>query len=252
MKQIDLNSDVGESFGAYKIGNEEQVFDYITSANIACGFHAGDPHIMSKTVKLAKEKGVAIGAHPGFQDLVGFGRRPMSMSPSDVYDLLLYQLGALSAFCQIHHVRLTHVKPHGALYNMAAIDRNLAEAIAKAVYDFDSSLLLYGLAGSRLIEAGKKFELKTVSEVFADRTYQPNGTLTPRSESNALIHDSQTAINQVLQMVKQQRVETVTGEIIPIEAESICVHGDNLQALSFVKELRDALAAEKITVKALG
>lgn len=252
MNQIDLNSDVGESFGAYKIGNDEQVFDHITSANIACGFHAGDPHFMNKTVKLAMEKGVAIGAHPGFQDLVGFGRRPMSISPTDVYDLILYQMGALSAFCQVHHVRLSHVKPHGALYNMAAIDIDTAEAIAKAVHDFDSSLLLYGLAGSKLIEAGKKFDLQTVSEVFADRTYQRDGTLTPRSESNALIHDSKTAINQVLQMVKQQTVETVTGEIIPIKADSICVHGDNLQALTFVKELRDALATEKVMVKALG
>ncbi|WP_449538133.1 5-oxoprolinase subunit PxpA [Ferdinandcohnia sp. Marseille-Q9671] len=251
MKTIDLNSDLGESFGAYQIGNDKQVLSHISSANIACGFHAGDPHVMIQTVQLAKAYGVAIGAHPGFQDLVGFGRRIMAVSPSDVYDLVLYQIGALAAFCQVNHVTLSHVKPHGALYNMAAVDSTIADAIAKAIYTYDKTLLLYGLSGSKLIEAGEKYGIKTVSEVFADRTYQPNGTLTPRTQPNALIQNSDDAINQVLQMIKEQSVQTVTGEIIPIKADSICVHGDSSHALQFVKELRDALTNEGITIKAI-
>ncbi|WP_077619978.1 5-oxoprolinase subunit PxpA [Bacillus sinesaloumensis] len=249
MKTIDLNCDLGESFGAYKIGNDEQILSFISSANIACGFHAGDPYVMNQTVGLAKKFNVAVGAHPGFQDLVGFGRRAMSISPHDVYNLVLYQIGALAAFCQAHDVQLTHVKPHGALYNMAAVDTSLAESIAKAVLAFDSSLALYGLAGSKLIEAGEKYGLKTVSEVFADRTYQPDGTLTPRAEPNAVIHDSHESIKQVLQMVKEQTVQTVCGETIPIKADSICVHGDNSHALQFVQELRHALNLEGITIK---
>ncbi|WP_099354651.1 LamB/YcsF family protein [Fredinandcohnia onubensis] len=251
MKIIDLNCDLGESFGAYKIGKDEEVLSFISSANVACGFHAGDPHVINQTVLLAKKYGVAIGAHPGFQDLVGFGRRTMAVSPKDVYDLVLYQIGALAAFCKAHEVKLSHVKPHGALYNMAAVDANLAEAIAKAVRIFDPTLSLYGLAGSKLIEAGEKYGLHTVSEVFADRTYQPNGTLTPRTQEGAVIHDSNIAIKQVLQMVKEQTVQTTTGEIIPIKADSICVHGDNDHALQFVKELRQALTNESITIKAI-
>lgn len=252
MKTIDLNCDLGESFGAYKIGNDEQVLPLISSANIACGFHAGDPHVMNQTVQLAKKYGVAIGAHPGFQDLVGFGRRAIAVLPSDVYNLVLYQIGALSAFCLAHDVKLTHVKPHGALYNMAAVDLSLAEAIARAIAEFDPRLALYGLSGSKLIEAGEKCGLQTVSEVFADRTYQPDGTLTPRTEPNAIIHDSQDAIKQVLQMVKEQTVQTTTGEVIPIMADSICVHGDNTHALQFVQELRSALTNEGITIRTIG
>ncbi|MFD1780405.1 5-oxoprolinase subunit PxpA [Fredinandcohnia salidurans] len=251
MKMIDLNCDLGESFGTYKIGKDEEVLSFISSANVACGFHAGDPHVINQTVQLAKKYGVAIGAHPGFQDLVGFGRRTMAVSPKDVYDLVLYQIGALAAFCKAHEVKLSHVKPHGALYNMAAVDTNLAEAIAKAVRIFDPTLSLYGLAGSKLIEAGEKYGLHTVSEVFADRTYQPNGTLTPRTQEGAVIHDSNVAIKQVLQMVKEQTVQTTTGEIIPIKADSICVHGDNDHALQFVQELRQALTNEGITIKAI-
>jgi 5-oxoprolinase (ATP-hydrolysing) subunit A len=248
---IDLNCDLGESFGPYKIGKDEEVLSFISSANVACGFHAGDPHVINQTVQLAKKYGVAIGAHPGFQDLVGFGRRAMAVSPKDVYDLVLYQIGALAAFCKAHEVKLSHVKPHGALYNMAAVDANLAEAIAKAVRIFDPTLSLYGLAGSKLIEAGEKYGLHTVSEVFADRTYQPDGTLTPRTQGDAVIHDSNVAIKQVLQMVKEQTVQTITGEIIPIKADSICVHGDNDHALQFVQELRHALTNEGITIKAI-
>jgi 5-oxoprolinase (ATP-hydrolysing) subunit A len=248
---IDLNCDLGESFGSYKIGKDEEVLSFISSANIACGFHAGDPHVINQTVQLAKKYGVAIGAHPGFQDLVGFGRRALAVSPKDVYDLVLYQIGALAAFCKAHEVKLSHVKPHGALYNMAAVDATLAEAIAEAVRIFDPTLSLYGLAGSRLIEAGEKYGLHTVSEVFADRTYQSDGTLTPRTQEGAVIHDSNVAIKQVLQMVKEQTVQTTTGEIIPIKADTICVHGDNDHALQFVQDLRQALTNEGITIKAI-
>ncbi|MEH7379472.1 5-oxoprolinase subunit PxpA [Bacillus sp. JJ1533] len=251
MKTIDLNCDLGESFGAYQMGHDEKVLSHISSANIACGFHAGDPHVMNQTVQLAKKYGVSIGAHPGFQDLVGFGRRAMAVTPADVYDLILYQIGALSAFSQVQDVKLRHVKPHGALYNMAAVDANLAEAIAKAIANFEPQLALYGLAGSKLIEAGEKVGLKTVSEVFADRTYQSDGTLTPRTRPDALIHNSDDAIKQVLQMVKEQTVQTTTGDIIPIKADSICVHGDNIHALQFVQDLRNALSNEGITIKAI-
>ncbi|MCH1626164.1 LamB/YcsF family protein [Ferdinandcohnia quinoae] len=250
MKTIDLNCDLGESFGAYKIGNDKQVLQYITSANIACGFHAGDPHVMQKTVKIAKDYRVAVGAHPGFQDLVGFGRRNMTVSPSDVYDLVLYQLGALSAFCRANDVLLHHVKPHGALYNIAAIDSTIAEAIANATRSFDSTLLYYGLAGSKMIEAGDKAGLRTVSEVFADRTYQLDGTLTPRTEKNSVIHDPEKATHQVLQMLTNGTVQTVCGATIPIKAESICVHGDNEQAILFVKALREMLVKEGFHIKA--
>ncbi|MFT4416226.1 5-oxoprolinase subunit PxpA [Fredinandcohnia humi] len=251
MNQIDINSDLGESFGAYQMGNDDEVLQFITSANIACGFHAGDPHVMKKTVLLAKENGVSIGAHPGFQDLVGFGRREMTVSPANIYDLVLYQIGALAAFCKANDVTLSHVKPHGALYNMAAVDLRIAESIAKAVHSFDSSLALYGLSGSKLIQAGKSSGLQTVSEVFADRTYQSDGTLTPRTEKNAVLYDSQDAIAQVLQIVTEGTVRCVTGETIPIHAESICVHGDNKHALLFVKELRTAVQNEGILIKAI-
>ncbi|WP_010677264.1 5-oxoprolinase subunit PxpA [Bacillus timonensis] len=251
MKSIDLNCDLGESFGAYSIGNDEQILSFISSANIACGFHAGDPRVMNQTVQLAKKYGVAIGAHPGFQDLIGFGRRAMAVSPSEIYDLILYQIGAISAFCQAHDVKLSHVKPHGALYNMAAVDTSLGEAIARAIAHFDPTLALYGLSGSKLIEAGEIHGLKTISEVFADRTYQSDGTLTPRTQPNAIIHNSGDAIKQVLQMVKEQTVQTTTSEIIPIKAQSICVHGDNEHALKFVQELRQALSNEGIQIKAI-
>ncbi|MGO1060929.1 LamB/YcsF family protein [Planococcus sp. FY231025] len=242
--KVDLNCDMGESFGAYTMGHDEDILDFVTSANIACGFHAGDPATMRKTVKMALEKNVGIGAHPGLQDLVGFGRRNISLSPQEAYDLTVYQIGALSGFVQAEGGKLQHVKAHGALYNMAAKNAALSEAIAEAVYDINPELILFGLSGSELVKAGEKLGLRTANEVFSDRTYQPDGTLTPRTQPNALITDTGTAINQVIRMVKEQKVETVEHQDIAIQAETICIHGDGVTALDFAeaisKSLKDA------------
>jgi 5-oxoprolinase (ATP-hydrolysing) subunit A len=252
MNKIDLNCDLGESYGAYTIGADDKVLRFITSANIACGYHAGDPSVMARTVKQAYEQGVSIGAHPGLPDLNGFGRRMMHISQQEAYDLTLYQLGALHAFCRVSKARLNHVKPHGALYNMAAKDEELAEAIASAVYHFDPSLILYGLSGSELIHAGNRIGLQTASEVFADRTYEEDGSLTPRSKPNAVIHDLKQAEEQVIQIIKHGTVTTSSGELIKIKADTICVHGDSPSALSFVKQLNSRLQNENIIVSKIG
>ncbi|WP_394175239.1 LamB/YcsF family protein [Guptibacillus hwajinpoensis] len=249
---IDLNSDLGESFGTYVMGQDEHVLELVSSANVACGFHAGDPHIMNKTVKWAKEHHVGIGAHPGFPDLMGFGRRNLNVTPEEAYTLVLYQIGALHGFCSAHDVRLQHVKPHGALYNMASKDAELANAIAQAVKDFDPELILFGLANSELIRAAQDAALPYASEVFADRTYQPDGTLTPRVEKNAMIRDEQTAIDQVITMVKESKVTAVDGSIIDIEADTVCVHGDEPSALAFIKALRKRFDEENIVIERIG
>ncbi|AKQ45170.1 LamB/YcsF family protein [Rufibacter radiotolerans] len=248
---VDLNCDLGESFGAYQLGHDEAILPYVTSANIACGFHAGDPSVMKKTVRLALAQNVAIGAHPGFPDLVGFGRRDMAVSPEEVYDMVVYQIGALTAFVQAEGSQLHHVKPHGALYNMAAVNPGLAEAIAEAIYKVQPSSILYGLAGSELIHAGQRIGLRVAQEVFADRTYQANGTLTPRRFPNALITDQQTAVNQVLRMVKEGKVQTLYGKDITIQADTICLHGDGAHALEFARSLHQTLTQERITLKAM-
>jgi 5-oxoprolinase (ATP-hydrolysing) subunit A len=246
--RVDLNCDFGESFGIYRLGEEKEILRYVTSVNVACGFHAGDPIVMRKTVQMALEQKVAIGAHPGFPDLLGFGRRNMEVTPEEVYAYVIYQIGALSAFVKAEGGTMSHVKPHGALYNMAAKDAALAEAIAKAVYDVDPTLILYGLAGSELINAGKKIGLRTASEVFADRTYQQDGSLTPRSDPRALIVDEHEAVQQVLAMVKEKRVRSLQGIDVPIEAETICIHGDGKKAVLFAKRLYEALRKEGVDV----
>ncbi|MFD1037042.1 LamB/YcsF family protein [Virgibacillus byunsanensis] len=240
-KRIDLNCDMGESFGAYTFGADEELMKYITSANVACGYHAGDPNVMNRTVQLAKDHGVSAGAHPGFPDIAGFGRRLIEFSPEEIYRLIAYQVGALQAFCKIHHVNMNHVKPHGALYNYATRDRAAADAIADAVYDIDPNLVLFGLAGSTLIEAGREKGLKVASEVFADRTYQTDGSLTSRNETGALIDDVDTAVKQVERMVSDGVVQAVNGDLVNIEADTVCVHGDGPQAVNFVRKLRKAL-----------
>lgn len=232
---------MGESFGAYKIGADEDILNYITSANIACGFHAGDPATMRKTVRLALDKGVGIGVHPGFQDLVGFGRREMKISPQEAYDITVYQIGSLYGFVKAEGGKLQHVKPHGALYNMAAKDIALSEAIAEAVYKIDPELILYGLAGSRLIDAGKNIGLRTAHEVFSDRTYQQDGSLTPRTNPHALITDPLEAVNQVITMIKKGKVHSLQGTDVSIQADTICIHGDGNGALEFAKKLSAAL-----------
>ncbi len=251
MVKIDLNCDMGESFGAYKMGNDAEVLKFITSANVACGYHAGDPSVMRQTVKLALEHGAAIGAHPGFPDLGGFGRRQMTVSADEAYEMTLYQIGALAGFVKAQGGTLQHVKPHGALYNAAAKDAKLAGAIAKAVYDFDPELILFGLSGGELIRAGKQIGLTTASEVFADRTYQSDGTLTPRTQSNALIESDDEAVNQVVRMVKEGKVRDVDGNDVSIEADTVCIHGDGTHALAFAEKIHQRLREENISLQSL-
>lgn len=249
--RIDLNCDLGESFGAYQMGLDEEILGFVTSANIACGFHAGDPSVMRKTVALALKKGVKIGAHPGLPDLAGFGRRNMAISPQEAYDIVLYQIGALYGFVKAEGERLQHVKPHGALYNMAAKSKELSEAIAEAVYKVDPQLILFGLAGSELVHAGEKIGLRTAHEVFSDRTYQQDGTLTPRTRPDALIHDDEQAVSQVIRMVKEGKVLSQQGTDVPVKADTVCIHGDGPKALEFARQIRESLEAAEISVKAL-
>ncbi|USG68214.1 LamB/YcsF family protein [Brevibacillus ruminantium] len=249
---VDLNCDMGESFGAYRIGHDEEILPFITSANIACGYHAGDPATMRKTVKQALAYQVALGAHPGLPDLQGFGRRNMKITPAEAYEYVVYQIGALQAFIQAEGGVMQHVKPHGALYNMAAVDSKLAEAIAEAVYRVNPELYLVGLAGSHLIAKGKEAGLRVKNEVFADRTYQQDGTLTPRSQSDALITDENEAVSQVIRMVKEGKVATRQATDKDILAETICIHGDGQHALAFAQRVRASLESAGIEVRAMG
>ncbi len=239
---------MGESFGAWRMGSDAELMNYVSSVNIACGFHAGDATTMRKTVELAVEKGVAIGAHPSYPDLQGFGRRDMSLSMQEVFDIVLYQVSALKGICEASGGKLHHVKPHGALYNRAARDGELAHGIARAVWKIDPNLVVYGLSGSYLITEAEKYGLQTASEVFADRTYTVDGTLTPRSHPDAVIGNTQDAVAQVLQMIGSGTVTAATGETIPIKAETICVHGDGDHAVEFAIEIRRALVEGKIDV----
>lgn len=251
MMKVDLNCDLGEAFGNYSFGGDKDIIPLITSANIACGFHAGDENVMNQTVKLAKENHVSIGAHPGLPDLKGFGRRKMDISPTEVYNLIVYQLGALEGFCKVHQTRINHVKPHGALYNMGAKNKAIAKAIAKAVYDFDSAIVLVGLSNSLLISEAKAIGLKTASEVFADRRYEDNGQLVSRKELDAVITDSDEALKQVLKMVTENKVISRNGKEIDLETDTICVHGDGKHALEFVEQIRKKLTKEGIDIQSL-
>ncbi|TKC04275.1 LamB/YcsF family protein [Pedobacter frigoris] len=245
----DLNCDMGESFGTWSLGNDAAIMPYISSVNIACGFHAGDPATMKKTVRLALEHGVAIGAHPGLSDLQGFGRREMKITAEEAYDMVVYQIGALAAIVKAEGAILHHVKPHGALYNMAAVKSELADAIAQAVHSVDEELILYGLSGSELIRSGQKLGLKVFSEVFADRTYQQDGTLTPRNLPGALITDHQESLKQVLKMVKEGKVISQQGSEVSIQADTICIHGDGATALDFAEKIYDRFKEEGIRIK---
>ncbi|PYZ96187.1 lactam utilization protein LamB [Alteribacter lacisalsi] len=250
--RIDLNSDLGESFGNYTIGQDPEVLKLVSSANIACGYHAGDHNVMRATVKLAAASGTGLGAHPGLPDLGGFGRRYIEVEPEDVYNMVVYQIGALNAFVQLEGERLQHVKPHGALFNMAAKNRVTADAIARAVRDVDDSLILFGLAGSELVKAGKEHGLKMAQEVFADRSYQPDGTLTPRTEAGSVIEDEAEVTERVLKMIKNGVVTAVDGTEIPIEPDTICVHGDGPKALAFVQNLRTSLQEAGVEIRKVG
>ena len=252
MHSIDLNCDLGESFGAYTIGLDETVTPHVTSVNIACGWHAGDPLVMERTVALAKQCGVAIGAHPGFPDLLGFGRRELKVSPDEVYAYVKYQIGALYAFARSHHMELQHMKAHGSLYNMAGKDIRLAEAMCRACRDFDSQLILLALAGSKMEEAAQQMGVPCAREFFADRAYSPDGSLAPRSMPGAVLHDTQVALDQVVKMIQTGKVTAIDGTEIPVACDSICVHGDNESAVAFVTAIRHRLEEEVIACRPFG
>ena len=251
MYTVDLNSDLGESFGRYTIGNDDKIIPLISSANVACGYHAADPVVMGKTIAMAKEADIRVGAHPGFPDLMGFGRRNMNVTPAEAKAYVLYQLGALDAFCRVNGVKMQHVKPHGALYNMAAKDYALSTAICEAIKEFDSNLIVLALSGGQLAKAAQDMELRTAMEVFADRGYEEDGTLVDRRKDGAMITDENEAIARVIRMVKQKKVTAVTGKDIPIQADSICVHGDGAKALAFVEKIREAFEKEGIQISPL-
>jgi 5-oxoprolinase (ATP-hydrolysing) subunit A len=249
---IDLNSDVGESYGAYRLGADADLIRHVTSVNVACGYHAGDPGVMRETVRLARAAGAAVGAHPGFPDLVGFGRREMKASAREVEDMVVYQIGALAAIAKAEGVALAHVKAHGALYNMAIRDRALADAIARAVAAFDRTLLLFGLPGTELLRAGEAAGLPVAAEGFADRSYESDGSLTPRSQPGAVIHDSGEVVARAVRMAREGVVLDREGEEIPMRVATICTHGDTPGSHELTRRLRGGLEAAGIKVRAVG
>jgi len=251
MLTIDINCDMGESTALwdYRIEKDIALLRYLSSVNLACGFHAGDAHTMHTLVEAALTAGLAIGAHPGFADRENFGRSNIVLPPEKIYDIIIYQLGALDAFLKIHGARLRHVKPHGALYNMAAKDRVMADAICRAVKDYDDRLLLVGLSGSKLISAAQAIELQSRSEVFADRSYAPDGSLTPRSSPGALIASEEASLQQVLQMIQQGTVTATNGQQVPIIAETVCLHGDGEHALPFAQRIYNTLKQQGIETR---
>lgn len=250
MKQIDLNCDLGESYGRFKVGNDEAIMPYITSCNIACGFHGGDPRTIVNTVNLAATHGVQIGAHPSYPDLQGFGRRAMTMSSDELVACVKYQILAVKGLTELAGVTLKHVKPHGALYNAAAKDLDIAKTIISTVYAIDPKLVFVGPAMNVMKEYAQSIGLKYVSEVFADRRYNDDLTLVNRAHPEAMIIDEEAAERQVLQMVSQQTVSTISGSIKPILAETICLHGDQPNAVSFAKSINSALSNKGISIKA--
>jgi UPF0271 protein len=250
-RTLDLNCDMGEGFGAWAMGNDTALLDQVTSANIACGMHAGDAPTMQRVVAAALARGVAVGAHPGLPDLQGLGRREMKITPAEAYALVLYQVGALAGFARAAGGRLSHVKAHGALYNMAVKDAALSLALAQAVRDFDPTLVYFGLAGSVMLSAAEGLGLRTASEVFADRSYQDDGSLTPRSQPGAMIEDAAQSLTQVRQLLAGQ-VRSVTGALVAVRADTLCLHGDQPGALQFARQIRQALQADGVQLQAPG
>jgi UPF0271 protein len=251
--KVDLNCDLGESYGNFKIGFDKQVMPHITSANIACGFHAGDPVVMASTVKSAKQHNVAIGAHPGFPDLMGFGRREMKLAKEEATNYIIYQVGALQAFAKAAGVELQHVKPHGALYNMAMKDAVLAKAIVEAISTVDSKLIIFAIAESELTKAASKVGLRVACEVFADRAYNSDGSLVPRAVTGAVIEDARTVTERAVGMVQEKRVMAIDGKTLDLdEVHTICVHGDNLEAVALVKALRKGLEKAGVEIVSVG
>lgn len=249
---IDLNCDMGESFGTYKLGYDEEAMPYVTSINVACGFHASDPGNMYKTVKLAKKHGVAVGAHPSFPDLVGFGRRVIAASPEEIKADVIYQIGALYGFCRAEGITMQHVKAHGALYNVAEKDMEVALAIAEAIKAVDANLYMLCLANSAMVEAAKKVRVRYVEEAFADRAYTAGGNLVSRKQPGAVIHDVEQVAQRVLMMATEKKVVAIDGAEVPLNAQTICVHGDTPGAVDMIKAIRAKLSDARISVKAFG
>lgn len=249
---VDLNSDIGESFGAYKMGMDEEIMKYISSANIACGYHAGDPMVMESTIKIAKKLNVAIGSHPGFPDLMGFGRRAMSVTPKEASNYILYQTGALVAFAKIYNLKLQHIKMHGGLYNIACSDEKLATNIVQTILKYDENIILLALSKSIIVDIAKQNGLRVAQEVFADRGYNEDGTLVNRNLPNAFITDEDEAISRVKKMITKGKVMASNGKEVDIKADSICVHGDGKKAILFAKTIKDGLLKDGIEISPLG
>jgi UPF0271 protein len=249
MKYIDINCDLGEGYGLYSFGNDKKIMKYISSVNIACGFHAGDPFIMKKTVKLALENNISVGAHPGYNDIQGFGRRHINLSLEEIRDVLIYQIGALDAFLKTFGSKLHHVKPHGALYNLACENYDVAFAIAKAVYDYDKDLILYGLFNSKMIEASKNIGLRYANEIFADRRYDKNSNLVSRKIENSVIKSTNESIKQCLSIIKNNETVCISGEKIILHGDTLCIHSDGEHALDFAKNIKEQFDKNEIIVK---
>ncbi len=249
-RKVDVNCDIGEGFGAYRLGFDEEIMPYISSANIACGFHAGDPVYMRRTVRLAEAAGVAIGAHPGLPDIMGFGRREMTVSPDEARDYVIYQIGALQAFSRTK--KLQHVKPHGALYNMGARNEELARAVAEGVREADPDLILVGMAGSAWVKVGRELGLRVACEAFADRAVNPDGTLVPRSHPGAVINGVEEVMTRVLRIVTEGKVKAINGEEVQMIGHTLCLHGDTPGAAELARTLRQRLEAAGVTIAPMG
>src|SRR3954451_7792709 len=250
--RVDINSDLGESFGAYSIGHDAGLMHAITSANVAAGFHAGDPSVLRATIRLAKARGVAGGAHPGFPDLVGFGRRELNVTPKEAEDFVLYQIAAVLGVAAAEGVKVQHVKPHGALFNMAVRNAELSGAIARAVAAFDRNLILFGLPGSEILNAGRAAGLRVAAEVFADRAYEPDGSLASRRKAGSVIHDPAAVVARAVRMVKEQTVVAIDGSIVALEADTICVHGATPGSDDLAASIRAGLEAAGVIVRPIG
>ena len=248
---VDLNSDIGEGFGSYKLGLDEEIMKCVTSVNLACGWHAGDPLIMDRTVKFAKTNNVEVGAHPGYPDLLGFGRRKLDITPEEARAYMLYQLGALEGFAKANGIKIQHMKLHGGFYNSAAVDEKLANAVLDGIEEFDKNIIVMILSGSYMAKEAKRRGLRVAEEVFADRGYNADGTLVNRKLPGAFVKDPDEAIARVIKMVKTKKVTAVNGEEININADSICVHGDNPKAIEFVEKIRKSLIENGIKVQSL-
>jgi UPF0271 protein len=246
--EVNINSDLGESFGPWKMGNDPEVLKIVRSANVACGFHAGDPSVMASTVKLCLDNGVSIGAHPGFQDLQGFGRRVIRMTNAEIEHSMAYQIGALMGVAALQGAKVTHVKPHGMMANMSAEDQDLSDAIARAIRAVDRELIFLAQAVTAQVPAGRKAGLRVAEEVFADRTYTDAGLLTPRKEKHAMIHDAATSVAHVKRMIAEQAIFSTTGKKVPCQVDSVCVHGDEPTAVATARAVRAGLEASQIRI----